>query len=399
MVLTQDELVCAIVVVQQPRTYGASAKMEFPLRIDAGIARRPLVCVVDANPKHRHDAVRALASFYEVAEFSEQGSALEAIALIRPTAILLDENVHPRCGLALLREICCVPELDRIPIICTATRDRVTFLADASGLGVRTTLVKPFRRSVLLRALSNEMIRKVERSWVRIEPVQRAALQRSSLMFNTIADLVAEGQPLPYEFVRPACEPLVEAVCAGQYKDMLDGVRDHDNYTFVHSLRVAVLLSMLGHAIGLRGNDLLVLAAGGLIHDIGKMSVSQCILNKPGRLTDKEMQVMRGHVSNTATLLRNGSDVPRGVLTIAEQHHEKLDGSGYPMGLRGREINELACVASIVDIFGALTDRRPYKDATDPAHALYVMTQLREQLDQPLLRIFRSLLLDCAGNL
>ena len=361
--------------------------------------RRVAVCIVDANLKHRHEVARALVPACDVAEFAEQGPALEAIAANPPAAVVLDENVLPRGGLPLLREICCVPELDRVPVICTATNDRNVFLADAIGLGVRTTLVKPYRRSALLQALSKEINAKIERSWVRIEPVQRAALKRTTMVFNAMADAIGDGVPLPYDSVRDACEPLVEAVSAGNYRDMLLGVRHHDNYTYVHSFRVAIFLSVFGHAIGVRGNDLLILASGGLVHDVGKISVPASVLNKAERLLDSEMQVMRGHVNNTSRVLRDSPGIPRGTLSIAEQHHEKLDGSGYPLRLKGSDLNELARMATIIDVFGALTDRRAYKDAMEPEQALHIMTQLGGQLDQHLLRVFRAVLLDSARHL
>lgn len=363
------------------------------------IPGKSLICVVDANPAYRADVSNALAMLYDVAAFAEQGAALEAIATFPPAAVVLDENVTPRGGLPLLREICCVPDLDRVPIICTATNDRSLFLADATAFGVRTALVKPFRRSALLNALSKEINAKVERSWTRIEPVQRAALKRTSKVFNAIADLMAEGLPLPYETLHHACSPLVEAVSAGVYSDVLNGVKEHHNYSYVHSLRVAMFLTVFGHSIGVRGNDLNTLAAGGLVHDVGKMAVPQDVLNKPDRLTDAEMHIMRSHVSCTGDFLRNSPGMPRGALVIAEQHHEKLDGTGYPYGLKGTQVNELARMATIIDIFGALTDRRSYKAPMEPEQALHVMTQLGKQIDQRLLSVFRTVLLDTAKSL
>ncbi|OAN51444.1 hypothetical protein A6A04_16130 [Paramagnetospirillum marisnigri] len=360
---------------------------------------KSLVCVVDASASYRTDVANALSPHYAVVAYAEQGEALEAIATRPPSAVVLDENVTPKGGLPLLREICCVPDLDTIPIICTATNDRSHFLADASAFGVRTSLVKPFRRSALLGALAREITSKVERSWTRIEPVQRAALKRTSKVFTAIADLMAEGAPLPYEALHHACTPLVEAVSTGEYRSILDGVREHHNYSYVHSLRVAMFLTVFGHSIGLRGDDLMTLTTGGLVHDVGKMAVPQDVLNKPDRLTDQEMVIMRGHVSHTGDFLRSSPGLPRGALMIAEQHHEKLDGTGYPFGLKGGQVNELARMATIMDIFGALTDRRAYKAPMEPEQALHVMTQLGRQIDQRLLKTFRTVLLDTAKSL
>ena len=369
------------------------------INLAKGNPGKVLVCVVDANPKFRAEMVRALTSFYQVMEFSDQSEALEAIAMSPPAAVILDENVCPRGGLPLLREICCVPDLDRVPIICTATHDRSLFLADAMALGVTSTLVKPFRRSALLGALSNEINGKIERSWVRIEPTQRAALKKTLVAFNSMADLIDMGKPLPYETVREACEPVVDAVTNHRYKDMLNGVRDHDNYTYVHSLRVSIFLAVFGNAIGIKGHDLLTLATGGLVHDVGKMSVPYSILNSSERLSDADMAVMRSHVTHTEEFLRNSPGIPRGARIIDEQHHERLDGTGYPLGLKGPELNELARMGSIIDIFGALTDRRAYKDAMEPEQALHIMTQMKGIMDQHLLKTFRSVLLDTAKDL
>lgn len=369
------------------------------MRTRSAAAAKSLICVVDASDSHRAGVVGALCRHYDVMACAEQGEALEAIATRPPAAVVLDENVTPRGGLPLLREICCVPDLDTIPIICTATSDRSHFLADATAFGVRTSLVKPFRRSALLTALDREIRSKVERSWTRIEPVQRAALKRTSKVFNAIADLMAEGLPLPYETLHHACSPLVEAVDNGVYRDILNGVREHHDYSYVHSLRVAMFLTVFGHSIGLRGDDLMTLTTGGLVHDVGKMAVPREVLDKPDRLSDTEMTLMRGHVASTGAFLRASPSLPRGTLLIAEQHHEKLDGTGYPFGLKGSAINDLARMATIIDIFGALTDRRAYKSSMEPEQALHVMTQMGRQLDQTLLATFRTVLLDTAKTL
>ena len=361
--------------------------------------RKDRVCVIDANSGFRKDLAHALLSKYYVTEYSEQGSALEGLVLNPPSVIILDENVRPRGGLALLREIECVPALQHIPIICTATHLRSTFLGDAMALGVQTTLVKPFRQSELLKAITNEINGKVEKSWLRLDPNQRLALKASLTAFNTVAELIDQGKPLPYEMIRESCEPVVDVVTSGRYTDMLNGVRDHDNYTYVHSLRISIFLSVFGNAIGIRGNDLLTLEAGGLLHDVGKISVPSSILNSEARLSDEEMEIMRSHVTHTGKYLHPSVGIPRGTRIIAEQHHEKLDGTGYPLGLKGKELNELARMATIIDIFGALTDARAYKQAMDAEKALYVMAQMKGQLDQHMLQTFRSVMLDVAKSL
>lgn len=217
--------------------------------------------------------------------------------------------------------------------------------------------------------------------------------------FNDISDHIDHGGPLDYAAVTEACAPLVSAVADHDFRAILDGVKNHDNYSYVHSLRVATLLSLFGYTIGLKGEDLLVLASGGLVHDIGKMSIPYEVLNKPGRLEPAEWEVMRGHVRRSVAYLTEHSHVPPAVITIAAQHHEKLDGSGYPHGLKGDQLNELARMASICDVFGALTDRRCYKAPMPPEEALRIMIEdMRGELDQHLLALFRDMLLDAAAR-
>ena len=104
---------------------------------------------------------------------------------------------------------------------------------------------------------------------------------------------------------------------------------------------------------------------------------------------------MKRHVTASVAYLQRCHDLPKGILTIAAQHHEKLDGSGYPLGLAGNKLDRLARMASIIDVFTALTDRRVYKPAMKPETALKIMAdEMASHLDITLLGLFRQMLLD-----
>jgi putative nucleotidyltransferase with HDIG domain len=176
---------------------------------------------------------------------------------------------------------------------------------------------------------------------------------------------------------------------------MLDSVRNHDNYTYGHSMRVATYLALFGFNLRLPKEEQVLLASGGLLHDVGKMSIRHEILSKSGRLTAAEFEVMKAHVTSSVTYLEGCRDLPKGIMTIAAQHHEKLDGTGYPLGLAGSQLNRLARMASIIDVFSALTDRRVYKVAMEPEAALNLMVgEMASHLDIKLLGLFREMLLD-----
>ena len=192
------------------------------------------------------------------------------------------------------------------------------------------------------------------------------------------------------------CEFLDEAIRNNRVQDLLRGIRGHDNYSYVHSVRIATFLGLLGKFLGIKGDDLNGLTSGGLLHDVGKLSIPHEVLNKPGRLTEEEFDVMKGHVTTTIETLSMEDDLPNGIAKIAGQHHEKLDGSGYPQGLVGNQLNELARMAAIADVFGTLTDRRIYKPAMAPEAAIDLMKTMEGHLDQSMLRLFQEMLLDGA---
>ncbi|MCB2102804.1 MAG: HD domain-containing protein, partial [Rhodobacterales bacterium] len=187
---------------------------------------------------------------------------------------------------------------------------------------------------------------------------------------------------------------IVDVVRHQDLAGLLGGIRLHDDYTYVHSFRVAIYLTLLGLGLGLGRDDLAVLAAGGLVHDIGKAMVPAGILNKPGALTPQEFALVKSHVAHSQAILEATPRVHHGVVTIALQHHEKLDGGGYPRGLKGAEINDLARMGAIADVFSALTDTRPYKHSLSAEESFHIMRDLEGHLDLHLLEQFRDVLLD-----
>ncbi len=353
------------------------------------------VAVVDANSRHRSEVSNALLSFYQVGVFADSTNALTSLSIQAPSLIIVGEQVAPHGGIRFIKALRQVSVLSRTPVIFVADRPVSELVGGARAAGANDHLVKPYRRSMLIKAVSARLNAAIERRWENLPELPRQALKDTVDAFNSMSDVIAGGEPLPYGRFSEACTPLVAAVAKNDFKSILDGVKDHDNYSYAHSLRVATLLSLFGHAAGLRDDDQLLLATGGLLHDAGKMSIPHEILNKPGRLDDAELMVMKGHVTETVKFLRRNPGIPKPVITIGEQHHEKLDGSGYPHGLKGSQLNELARMAAIVDVFGALTDRRVYKPAIDAAKALRIMTEeMAGHLDQHFLKLFQAMLLD-----
>jgi HD-GYP domain-containing protein (c-di-GMP phosphodiesterase class II) len=149
-------------------------------------------------------------------------------------------------------------------------------------------------------------------------------------------------------------------------------IRTLDEYTFGHSVNVCVLALMTGIKLGYSKAKLYHLAMGALLHDVGKTCIPEHILNKPGKLTDEEFNEIKKHPNYGYEILIKNPCVSRLSALIAQQHHERLNGDGYPYNLKDDEIHELAKVTGMVDIYDALTADRVYRRALPP-HEAYEM--------------------------
>ncbi|MCF8010501.1 MAG: HD-GYP domain-containing protein [Clostridiales bacterium] len=141
----------------------------------------------------------------------------------------------------------------------------------------------------------------------------------------------------------------------------LDTLRTQDNYTFAHSVNVSILSLMTGITLGFNQKDLKLLGAGALLHDLGKIHIPDYILNKPDRLSPEEFSVIKKHSYYGYKLLIERDDLGEIPAVIALQHHEHINGSGYPYGLKGKQIHRFAQVTAIADKFDAVTSDRVYK--------------------------------------
>jgi len=149
------------------------------------------------------------------------------------------------------------------------------------------------------------------------------------------------------------------------------GVSDH--YLYRHSLHVCLLSCMIGMHIGYSRSDLMAFGLGALLHDIGKTKIPLELLIKKERLTTKEMDLIKRHCEEGYLILKDEANIPLLSAHCAFQHHERIDGSGYPRGIKGDEIHEFAQWIGIVDSFDAMTTHRVYRNTLLPHQALEVL--------------------------
>ncbi len=353
--------------------------------------KSPKIYIVNSHREHREQLHKVLARLYNVLSFKDNRAAIDAMRIKRPDLVIVDDRVLEN-GRGCLYDKRNDEKLSGIPFIVTGHSKPADILGPDSASEMDAYLSRPFSKNQLFTRIGDMLSRSTEQAWEQLPDLQKSALQKTVEDFLVLSDAIENKKPLNISETNQGCVPLVQAINDRQVQGVLDGVRGHHNYTYVHSLRVATYLSVFGHAIGMRDDELITLSTGGLLHDVGKMVTPQDILNKPSKLEGNDWEIMKSHVDHTGDILDRTPDVNAGIRIIAMQHHEKLDGSGYPLGLAGNELTELARMSAIVDIFGALTDERAYKPAFPAEKAFAILGDLGDKMDQKLVKVFRHTL-------
>ena len=166
-------------------------------------------------------------------------------------------------------------------------------------------------------------------------------------------------------------------------------LNSYDNYTYTHSVNVDILSVILGVGYGLADDELRKLSQAALLHDIGKTCLPIEILNKPGKLTPEEYDEVKNHPKYGYNLLKNNEEISSVTRNAILSHHENEDGSGYPRRLESDKIHKFAKIVHIADVYDALTTKRVYKPAMNPADALeYLMANTETMFDKELVEIF-----------
>lgn len=162
-----------------------------------------------------------------------------------------------------------------------------------------------------------------------------------------------------------------------------------NDYTFYHSVNVAVLCIVMGVALQYSYRQLYNLGMGALLHDEGKMLIPQDILNKPGKLTDDEFEIIKTHPKAGYEFLLKTAVLPSLSYTLVLQHHERFDGSGYPYGLQGQAIHKDSRLLAVADVYDALISDRPYRKALPPSEAMeFIMGGSSTLFDPEIVRVF-----------
>lgn len=154
-----------------------------------------------------------------------------------------------------------------------------------------------------------------------------------------------------------------------------------DEYTFKHSVDVATMAMIIGRKYGLKENEIREIGISGLLHDVGKSKIPNEVLNKPGRLTDEEFALMKQHSLFGFDILKKKNKFPDSIMRGVLQHHEKINGRGYPLGVAADKIHTYAKIIAVADVYDALVTERPYKKGFPKSEAVEMLMAMTGELD------------------
>lgn len=240
---------------------------------------------------------------------------------------------------------------------------KVAYLKDFD----RESLIK--RRNIIQRKDLRELIEEIPTV---------VSLQTRKMAMNLVAKACEDirmGKVVNSKPLKKIVKDMVEEILTNHPESMmrLTKIKSFDDYTFAHSVNVSILSTIIGVDVGLSREKLEELALGAMLHDLGKTKIDHKILQKPTSLTEQEFGVVRRHPEDGYQMLL--SDLQNGHVAriVARQHHERQDGSGYPEGLKGNEINDFASIAAVADVYDALTTDRPYRKKFLPYVAMEII--------------------------
>lgn len=190
-----------------------------------------------------------------------------------------------------------------------------------------------------------------------------------------------------------ACQPLVEEITNSVFRNpgalvSLARLKTKDDYSYMHSVAVCALMISLGRQLGMDESSCRGAGLAGLLHDIGKALMPTDVLNKPGKLSSEEFDVIKTHPRRGHEMLAEARGAPDVALDVCLHHHERVDGKGYPEGLSGEQMSQLARMGAVCDVYDAVTSNRPYKAGWDPAESIAQMASWKGHFDPPIFAAF-----------
>lgn len=223
-----------------------------------------------------------------------------------------------------------------------------------------------------------------------VEDVYKHSVDRAVQTSEELFQSIGKSQKIPLLEIQEELLPVIQQVSEhSNIFRLFQVVRATDEYTYQHNIGVGILSTLIGKWLKLPEPDLSTLSLAATLHDVGKVNVPIEILNKPGKLTKEEYDLIKKHTIYGYEILKNTEGLNRRIPLVALQHHERNDGKGYPLGLKHNQVDYFSKIVAVADIFHAMSSKRPYHDPI-PFHEIVsrMRTGLFGELDPNIVSVF-----------
>jgi putative nucleotidyltransferase with HDIG domain len=284
-------------------------------------------------------------------------------------------------------------EINRVPkrvfLINQSTRLAVV---QAYALGATHVLTNPVSQVQLLKKLADDDASAI----VQCEPASGAqeAASAGAASIASMFSAVMRNSPVDIAGAKSAGSKIADSIAEDGLSNWLTTVRRHHEGTYQHCLLVTGVAVDFGLSLGMAKADVERLYSAAMFHDIGKARIPLAVLDKPGRLDDRERALIETHPAAGYEILNGTAGISPEILDAVRHHHEYLDGSGYPDGLCAESIADIVRILTISDIFAALIEARTYKPTMPRETAYEILLDMKAKLERPLVEAFREVALN-----
>jgi putative nucleotidyltransferase with HDIG domain len=263
----------------------------------------------------------------------------------------------------------------------------------AWALGATDTISRPFDEQAILQRIHAAFPETISFDATASGKALNRGIAAAHEVMIKIFEKLPAGTPLTFSDILEAENKILKAIKRSSLREWLAAVGRYHTDSYRHCLFVTGFAVAFAQHLGMREDDQRRLVRAALLHDVGKAFVPVAILDKPGKLTDEETRVIRMHPRLGYDALAAEGSFPPEMLDVVLHHHELLDGTGYPNGLRGDQLSDIVRLTTIVDIHAALVEKRPYRLPFTHAKSFATMERMSGKLDQHLLQAFRQVAL------
>lgn len=356
------------------------------------------VLVVDADSNSRNSLMDSFEKIGWIAYSAKNSQqAIQGTYKYFPDIILMDINLPDRDGISS----CYLIKNDLTasfiyPIIIMSTSGGKKQLLRSIEAGCDDFIVKPFKFDILLTKIKSLLDYYQKKGFFKKDSLGIQEREEKEIIICAKQVLeqtfikALEGEIIDYSAIQDVVNKMVEILHKDKILPLAYKLKSHNDYTYTHSINMASISMAFAYNLGWNDLDLQIMGEGSLLHDIGMTSIDLQIYIKQEKLSEDEFDIIKKHPLHSIDILKK-QNIGDEVKKIAIEHHERIDGTGYPYKLRDKQISKYGKLAAIIDVYDAMTTDRCYRNAFDSQDAVITMSNSPGQFDSELFKKFARL--------